>query len=160
MAFKTSKALRKAAGSGIGYRAALNAQPSGGTGPHTCIIKEYSGTVPADADASIGSATLLCTYVNGATGLSLADVVDVSGEIVLSKSEGETWTGTTVGAGGTPTFFRMTEAADNPTDATGTYRRIQGTSGIGGSFDHTVSGAYETGATNTWLTFDFTIATY
>jgi hypothetical protein len=158
--FQTSKALRKAAGSGIGYRAALNAQPSGGIGPHTAILKEYSGTPPANADASIGDAVLLCTYVNGATGLSLADAAEVSGEIVLSKSSGETWTGTTVGAGGTPTFWRMTEAADVPTDATGVYSRIQGNSGIGGSFDHTVSGAYETGATNTWLMFDFTIATY
>jgi hypothetical protein len=158
--FQTSKALRKAAGSGIGYRAALNAQPSGGTGPHTAIIREYSGTVPANADASIGDAVLLCTYANGATGLSLANAAEVNGQIVLSKSSGETWAGTTVGAGGVPTFFRLTEAADVPTDATGIYSRIQGASGIGGSFDHTVSGAYETGGTNTWLTFDFTIATY
>ena len=160
MAGKTSKALRIAAGSGIGYRAALNAQPSGGTGPHTAVLKEYSGTVPADADASIGSATLLCTYVNGATGLSLGGAADVGGQIVMSKSVGETWTGTTVGAGGTPTFWRLTEAADVPTDATATYCRLQGTSGIGGSFDHTVSGAYAIGATNTWLSFDVTTATY
>ena len=137
----------------------VTAAPSGGTGPHTAIIREYSGTVPANADASVGDAVLLCTYVNGATGLSLGDAADVGGQIVMSKSEGETWQGTTVGAGGVPSFFRMTEAADVPASSAGIYCRVQGTAGIGGSFDHTVSGAYETGATNTWLAFDFTVAT-
>jgi hypothetical protein len=158
--FQESKALRKQAASGIGYRAALNAQPSGGSGPHTAVIREYSGAIPADADASVGDAVLLCTYVNGATGLSLADAADVGGQIVMSKSEGETWAGATVGAGGVPSFFRLSEAADVPTNSAGIYCRIQGNSGIGGSFDHTVSGAFLTGGTNTWLTFDYTIASY
>ncbi|MDD5369965.1 MAG: hypothetical protein PHQ40_12830 [Anaerolineaceae bacterium] len=159
MAFKTSVALRKAAGSGIGYRAALNAQPTGGTGPHTAKLIYYSGTVPADADASIGAAVELCAFTNAGAGLSLGDATEIAGAVVMSINAGETWTGTTVGAGGQPTFFRFTEAADVPTDTTHTYCRLQGTAGIGGSFDLTV-GILESAAVNTCNSFDWTIATY
>jgi len=155
MSFKTSIALRIAAASGTGYRAALNADPS----THTAKLIWYSGAVPANADASIGSAVPLCSFLNGAAGLSLGTAVNISGEAVMSINGGETWTGVTIGAGGTPTFFRFTEAADVPTDATGTYCRLQGTAGIGGSFDLTVSGALEFGATNTCNAFDWSIAT-
>jgi hypothetical protein len=156
MAFKTSIALRIAAGSGVGYRAALGADPS----THTAKLIFYSGTVPANADASIGSAVALCSFTNGAAGLSLSAAANVAGEAIMSKSSGETWQGTTIGAGGTPTFFRFTETGDVATDATGTYKRVQGTAGIGGTFDATITAAFETGATNTLNAFDWTIATY
>lgn len=157
MAFETSTALRIAAGSGVGYRAALNADPA----THTAKLTYYSGTVPATADASIGSATALCLFKNSGAGLSLGAAADVGGGvIVMSINGGESWTGTTIGAGGMPTFWRLTEAADVPTNAAGIYSRLQGTAGIGGGFDLTVSGALEYGATNTCNAFDWTIATY
>ena len=49
MAFETSKALRIASASGAGMRAALNADPA----THTAKLIFYSGTIPANADASI-----------------------------------------------------------------------------------------------------------
>ena len=157
MAFETSKALRIASASGAGMRAALNADPA----THTAKLIFYSGTIPANADASIGSATALCSFTNASAGLSLGAAADVGGGVVvMSINGGETWTGVTIGAGGMPTFWRFTEAADVPTDATGTYCRLQGTAGIGGGYDLTVSGALENGATNPCASFDWTIPTY
>ena len=156
MALQSSIALRIAAASGSGYRAALDAAP----GTHLAKLILYSGSVPANADATVGSAVALVSFANGATGLSLGDAANIAGEAIMSKSSGETWQGTTIGAGGMPTFFRFTESSDVPTDGTGTYKRVQGTAGIGGAFDLTVSGAFEVGATNTMNSFDLTVSTY
>ena len=95
-----------------------------------CFIKIYAGTVPATADASIGSATLLCTVSNasGGTGL-LWEAASVGG--VLAKKVSETWSGTNV-AGGTATFFRLVAAGDTAGAST-TEARIQGTIAAGGA---------------------------
>jgi hypothetical protein len=156
MALKTSKALRIAAASGVGYRAALNADPS----THGAKLIYYGGTVPANADASIGSATPLCEFLNGSAGLSLGAAADIGSDtVVMSINSGETWQGTAL-ASGMPTFFRFTEAADSPTDATGTYCRVQGTAGLGGGFDLTVRGALVESTTYPCLSFDVTIPSY
>lgn len=91
------------------------------------FLKIYAGTVPADADQSIGSATLLRTLtVNGddVTGLSWA--ASASGG-TLGKAT-EVWTDTDT-AGGTATFFRFVKTGDTGTLST-TEERLQGTCGL------------------------------
>lgn len=93
------------------------------------FVKIYAGTVPADADASIGSATLLSTIsvASGGTGLSFAASA-VAG--VISKAV-ETWSGTNA-ASGTATFYRHVAVGDDGTLST-TQARIQGTVAVAGA---------------------------
>ena len=91
-------------------------------------IRIYSGTIPADANAAIGGATLLCTLKNAGAGINF-DASAAGG--VLSKDPGETWTGTNV-AGGVATFFRHVLSADTGASST-TDRRIQGTIATAGA---------------------------
>lgn len=95
-----------------------------------CLIRMYSGTVPADADAAIGSATLLHTYSVGGNGTGgTFDATPTGGKIV--KTPAESWTGTSV-ATGTTTFARLILTTDDGTDST-TQRRIQLTVGTTGA---------------------------
>lgn len=91
-------------------------------------IRIYAGTVPADADASIGSATLLCTVKNGGSGINFASAATAG---VLPKASGETWSGTNV-ATGVATFFRHVLAADDGS-ASSSAVRIQGTVAVAGA---------------------------
>jgi hypothetical protein len=94
------------------------------------VIKIYAGTEPADADASIGAATLLDTISNNDTGTGINfDATPTSG--VLVKAPAEVWSGTCV-ASGTATFYRFVSLADDGTSST-TFKRMQGTVGVVGA---------------------------
>lgn len=114
-----------------GYRnasasAALGSSAPGSTIMAGKVIKVYSGTVPADADAALGGATLLATYsVNGA-GTPLAWGTPSGGS--ASKVPGDAWQATAV-ASGTPSFFRYELPADDGSAST-TAIRIQGKVGL------------------------------
>jgi hypothetical protein len=87
-------------------------------------IRIYAGTVPATADAAIGSATLLCTITleGGATGITFAAAAAAG---VLQKNASEEWSGTNADSG-TATFFRHVVDSDDGSEST-TALRIQGT---------------------------------
>jgi len=86
-------------------------------------IRVYAGTIPADADAAIGSATLLRTYtVNGAgTGLNYEAAATAG---ALPKATAEVWRGTAV-ANGTASFWRFSSLADTGASSS-SEKRIQG----------------------------------
>ena len=90
------------------------------------VIRIYSGAVPADADASIGAATLLCTVSLNDTGSGITLDATPSGG-VIQKDAGETWSGTPV-ATGVASFFRFSGTADAGALST-TEVRAQGTVG-------------------------------
>ena len=98
------------------------------------FIAIYDGTVPADADQSLGGATLLCIYSDagqapaGGTGLDL-EAAAVGGAI--DKLSSQVWKGT-AGATGSASFFRFYQLGDSGLLDT-TEPRIQGTVGGGGS---------------------------
>lgn len=94
------------------------------------FIKIYAGTVPATADADIGSATLLCTVSNNSTGTGITFEAAASAGVLAKKST-ETWSGVNA-ATGTATFYRLVPAT-NTTTASTTEARIQGTVGTGGA---------------------------
>lgn len=109
---------------GIAITGSLKALLDGG------YLRIYSGTIPASADASIGSAVLLVEISDGGAGDLLHFEATAPGG-VLSKAVGETWVGTTAVAG-TPTFFRYVldgDAGDASTSAV----RFQGTAGALGN---------------------------
>lgn len=91
-----------------------------------CFLKIYSGTVPADADAAIGSAVLLDTYSAGAGGAGgtggTFSATMVSGAIV--KTAAETWGSAATGAvaSGTASFARLVLAGDDGTSSTSQVR--------------------------------------
>lgn len=91
---------------------------------HHIVI--YSGDVPADADAGVGSATVLLKITTGGTADTALQFEAVSNG-VISKKATDIWSGTVV-AGGTPSFFRLCPIADTAGIAT-TEVRIQGTVG-------------------------------
>lgn len=96
--------------------------------------------IPATADASIGSATLLCTIsVDGGGTGGTFDTSPSSG--VITKATGETWKGTNV-ASGYASFYRGVLSADTGALST-TDKRIQGTVGTVGK-DLIVATAYLT----------------
>lgn len=94
------------------------------------FIKVYAGTVPATADASIGSATLLCTVSVNSTGTGLSFDAAASGG-VIAKDPGDVWSGTNA-ATGAATFYRVVAVGDTGALST-TQPRIQGTCGTGGA---------------------------
>ena len=89
------------------------------------FIDIYSGTVPADADESIGTATLLCrvSLNSTATGLTLLQ----DGRL-LRKPPADVWSGTNA-ATGTATFYRQVLTGDTG-DLSTTDARIQGEVGL------------------------------
>lgn len=117
---KYSTALRNAAGSTQDYQTALNLG----------FLKFYGGTVPADADAALGSATLAVTVSNNgtATGLTFGESVSA----VVSKTAAETWSGTNVATVNPVTFARYVKAGDTGGAST-TEVRMQLTVALGGA---------------------------
>jgi len=83
----------------------------------------YAGTVPSTADASIGSATLLCRVSNNNSGVGLNFNLTASAG-ALAKLGSETWSGSNV-AGGTAAFYRFVQSTDDGTLST-TQDRLQG----------------------------------
>jgi len=108
-----------------------------------CFLKIYAGTVPADADAAIGGATLLCTISNnsGVTGLTF-DATAIGG--VVSKTPAEIWSGNNVAAG-TASFYRLETPGDTGAAST-TLERVQGTVGLLGADLNLSSVALASGA--------------
>ena len=92
-------------------------------------IRVYAGTVPADADAAIGGATLLLTIRKDGTDPITMDAAASAG--VLVKNPAETWEGNCV-ATGTPTFYRHVLTGDTGAAST-TAPRQQGSCGPAGS---------------------------
>jgi len=114
------------------------------------IINFYSGTVPADADAALGSAVLLNTYsedgaaVTVGTGLDF-DTAAVSG--ALSKDPAQAWEGDAV-ATGTATFYRFVQQGDSGASSP-SEMRIQGTVGGAGADMFVASTSFVSGTTYT-----------
>jgi hypothetical protein len=116
MALKYSTALREGLAVGGSLRSLIN----------NSLVRIYSGTIPANADAALGSAVLLNQISAGGTGTPLTFEPTAPGGL-LRKSVAENWTGNNV-AGGTPSFFRLVLPADTG-NASATEVRIQGTCG-------------------------------
>jgi hypothetical protein len=110
------------------------------------FIKIYAGTVPADADASIGAATLLCTISNNSTGTGITFAASAASG-AISKNSGETWSGTNA-ASGTASFYRHVAAGDDGTLST-TQARIQGLVSTAGADLNLSSVALTSAATQT-----------
>jgi len=121
------------------------------------LIKQYSGPVPATADAAIaGGNTLLRTIsVNGAGGGISFDAAAVDG--TLSKDPAEVWSGTIV-ATDTATFYRHVSAADTGVLST-TEPRIQGSIGVAGAEMNVSTVAFVTGVSNTLNNYTLTLTT-
>ena len=105
------------------------------TGPFRTVmnlsfLKIYAGTEPADADASLGGATLLCTISNNGSATGLTFAASASGG-VLTKTLAEIWSGNNV-ASGNATFYRLVGASDDGS-ASLTQPRVQGTVGVAGA---------------------------
>lgn len=94
-------------------------------------LRIYSivGDAPATADAALGSATLITTISDNATGDPLAFDTPVGDTV--AKLPSQTWRGTNV-ASGTIVFWRLEELDDDGTAST-TKLRIQGMCGTVGS---------------------------
>lgn len=109
------------------------------------FINIYAGAVPADADASIGAATLLCTIsvASGGTGLTFGTAAGG----VLPKAAAETWSGVNA-ATGTATFYRHVAVGDDGTLST-TQARLQGTIATAGAEMNLSSTALVAAATQT-----------
>lgn len=90
------------------------------------LIRLYSGTIPASADAALGGAVLMNEISAGGTGTPVTFEPTAPGG-VLSKSVSENWTGNNL-QDGTPSFFRYVLAGDSG-DASATAVRVQGTVG-------------------------------
>lgn len=94
------------------------------------FVKIYAGTVPATADAALGSAVLLCVIYSDGTSAGV-NLAAAASDGSIAKSGSETWSGTNV-ASGTATFFRHVAAADDGSAST-TAPRLQGTVGVSGA---------------------------
>lgn len=94
------------------------------------FLEIYAGTIPADADQSIGGATLLVRISNNntTTGLTFASTASAG---AITKNLGETWSKAAAGTG-TATFWRFVAAGDTGALST-TEARIQGTIGLAGA---------------------------
>jgi hypothetical protein len=122
-----------------------------------CVIKVYSGPLPASADAALSGNTLLCTY--SADGVENAGISWESAPIdgALIKLASEQWQGNAV-ATGTASFVRICQPADTGASST-TAVRIQGDVGVGGAFLNLTNGtSMASGAPQAILSFSLAVA--
>lgn len=148
MAFKVSTGLRKA----MLDTGSLRELMDGG------LVKRYSGTVPATADAALGSAVLLCTISLNSTGTGISFDTNAVGD-VLSKAPAEVWSGVTLAPGGTMTFYRHVAPGDDGTASTTQYR-IQGEIGTVGKEMNLSSPTKTTGELQTVDYYSVTLPTF
>ena len=94
-------------------------------------LKIYSGTEPATADSSIGSAVLLCTLTDADGGDPLLFESDAVNN-VLEKNAAQVWSGTNV-ASGTASFCRL-ELTSDTGGSSSSEIRVQGDVGTAGRF--------------------------
>lgn len=94
------------------------------------VLRIYSGSAPADADAAT-TGTLLSeiTVSGGGTGLSLGPSAAAG---VITKAA-ETWSDTSNNATGTAGYFRFVVLASDTGVLSTTERRIQGSVGTSGA---------------------------
>ena len=127
------------------------------------ILRLYTGTVPATADAAITGTKVLeitlnsVAFVPGAfdNGLEFGDAA--AG--VLAKVVAEVWSGVGIAPGGTVTHYRLCgNALDNDALSTA-LPRIQGTVGISGADLNMSSVSVVAGATTTIDTFSYSLTT-
>ncbi len=127
------------------------------------VIKIYSGTRPANADTTIGGATLLVTISNGGVTFTSGSVTGglefgTPSDGSISKSSSEVWTGIAVQTG-TAGFFRLyanaTDTGGN--DSSYQYPRIDGTIATSGADLNMTSTSIRSGATITIDTFTLTL---
>lgn len=126
------------------------------------VLRIYSGTAPATADAAI-TGSLLCeisvdslAFVPGSfdNGLEFGDAVLG----VIAKATGETWSGVASG-NGTATHYRLVGNATDSGSLSTTLPRIQGTVGVGTSYDLNISSTSITIAeTITISSFSYTLS--
>lgn len=114
MAFQLSTGARNALAVSVSLRGLLTGN----------VIRIYGGAVPADADAAIGTAVLLCTVSGAPNGIEF-EAAAQNGAVV--KLASQTWQGANV-ANGTATFCRVCPASDTGS-ASATAVRMQGTVG-------------------------------
>ena len=115
MAFQLSTGARNALAVSTSLRGLLTGN----------VIRIYGGAVPADADAAIGTAVLLCTVRGAPNGIEL-EAAPQNGAVV--KLASQTWEGVNV-ANGTATFCRICPESDTGAGS-GTAARLQGTVGL------------------------------
>lgn len=94
------------------------------------LLRIYSGTVPAEADASTSSNTLLCEISLNGTGSGLT-WEPTSSDGMLSKAVSDVWSGMNA-ASGVASFFRYVRN-DDTGGSSATETRIQGTVGVFGA---------------------------
>lgn len=96
-------------------------------------INVWSGDVPANASAAVGTVQLEWTITTATTGLRFES--GTTGSRALVKKIADTWGGEITGTPAPATFFRLLQSTDDGTaeDLDGDYARIQGTVGIAGS---------------------------
>lgn len=111
------------------------------------VIRMYSGTPPANADAALSGNTLLCEISDGGTGAGLELETAVTSAGVIEKSATQTWQGTAV-ATGTLTFFRIADPADTGAAST-VLERIQGDAALAGAIFNISDLTITSGATTT-----------
>ena len=119
------------------------------------LLYIYSGTPPASVNDALSGNTLLSTISlsGGGSGINFEPNA-VAG--VLSKAAAETWQGTNA-ASGTATFFRFCEAGGDPSAASSTEQRIQGSVGVAGADLNLSSVSLTAAATQTIDFFNVTL---
>lgn len=106
----------------------------------------YSGTEPATADASIGSAVLLVTISDAGGANPLSFEASAVGN-VIEKASTQVWNGTNV-ASGTASFCRLVLASDTG-GSSASEIRVQGDVGVAGRFLNLSSVALTSAAVQT-----------
>jgi hypothetical protein len=94
------------------------------------FIKIYAGSIPTDADQTLGSAVLLTTISvsSGGTGLTMATPATGG---ALTKTTSEVWSGVNA-ASGTAAFWRFVKTGDTGILST-TDLRLQGVASTSGT---------------------------
>lgn len=129
MTFHVSTGLRNEMLMDNGLRYALTNDEDTALGvPNKALLRIYAGVPPVDADASLGSATMLCEVTAAAGGGLLLG--DASGGII-PKDPAQTWSGVNV-ASGTATFYRLVKSDDTGASSV-TDIRVQGSVGLAGA---------------------------
>lgn len=120
------------------------------------VIRIYSGTEPATADAALAGNTLLCTISNNSTGTGIT-MAATAASGVLGKNSAEIWSGSIV-ASGTASFYRFSPLTDDGALST-TVRRLQGSVATAGADLNFSSTAFVSGNSKSIDTFDIALPT-
>lgn len=113
----------------------------------TTVLKIFAGTIPADANAALGGATLLVVITTGGDGSTALAWEAAVADGVLVKETSDTWGGE-VTTSGTAAFFRFETLADGG-EASSSALRMQGRVAINGGELNLSSLGLVDGATQT-----------